>query len=43
MPRFENPGTTVDWHDWILCRFLIEEAQETVNGTKSKEPIPTKR
>jgi tetratricopeptide (TPR) repeat protein len=47
--RFEQPGSDEAWHDWLICRFLLAEAQQVLDSqgaskqtNASREPIPTK-
>jgi tetratricopeptide (TPR) repeat protein len=40
-PKFEMPGRDPNWHDWIICRFLIAEAEETIGATNNMKSSPT--
>jgi hypothetical protein len=33
-PRFEQPGPDGNWHDWLICRFLHEEAKTAVTDKR---------
>jgi hypothetical protein len=37
-PRFEQPSPDGNWHDWLICRLLQEEAKSVVAEDKIREP-----